>query len=54
MHYVTADEIRAYRAATLDTAYAADPTRFRRRPVRPTARIRVDQPTQQGGPHPNN
>ena len=35
VHYGTAEEIRAHRAATLDAAYAANPTRFRRRPRPP-------------------
>ena len=35
VHYGTAVEIRAQRAATLDAAYAANPTRFTRRPVPP-------------------
>jgi len=35
VHYGTAIEIRAQRAATLDAAYAANPTRFTRRPHPP-------------------
>jgi len=35
VHYGTATEIRAQRAATLDAAYAANPTRFTRRPQPP-------------------
>ncbi len=35
VHYGTAVEIRAQRAATLDAAYAANPTRFTRRPQPP-------------------
>ena len=35
VHYGTAVEIRAQRAATLDAAYAANPTRFSRRPKPP-------------------
>ncbi len=35
VHYGTAAEIRAQRAATLDAAYAANPTRFTRRPQPP-------------------
>ena len=35
VHYGTAIEIRAQRAATLDAAYAANPTRFTRRPHSP-------------------
>jgi len=35
VHYGTADEIRAQRAITLDAAYAANPTRFSRRPTPP-------------------
>jgi len=35
VHYGTAIEIRAQRAATLDAAYAANPTRFTRRPQPP-------------------
>lgn len=35
VHYGTAEEIRAHRAATLDAAYAANPNRFRRRPRPP-------------------
>ena len=35
VHYGTALEIRAARAATLDAAYAANPTRFTRRPQPP-------------------
>jgi putative transposase len=34
-HHGTASDVRAQRAATLDTAYAAHPDRFRRRPVPP-------------------
>ena len=36
VHYGTAVEIRAQRALTLDAAYAANPTRFTRRPQPPT------------------
>ncbi len=35
VHYATAIEIRAQRATTLDAAYAANPTRFTRRPQPP-------------------
>jgi putative transposase len=35
VHYGTACEIRAQRAATLDAAYAANPARFRHRPPSP-------------------
>lgn len=35
VHYGTATEIQAHRAATLDTAYAANPARFRHRPPTP-------------------
>ena len=35
VHYGTAAEIRAQRAATLDAAHAANPTRFTRRPQPP-------------------
>jgi putative transposase len=35
VHYDTAREIRAQRAATLDAAYAANPARFRHRPPTP-------------------
>jgi putative transposase len=35
VHYGTAGEIRAQRAATLDAAYAANPARFRHRPPVP-------------------
>jgi putative transposase len=35
VHFGTAREISAQRAATLDAAYAANPDRFRRRPVPP-------------------
>jgi len=35
VHYGTAIEIRAQRTATLDAAYAANPTRFTRRPHPP-------------------
>jgi putative transposase len=35
VHHGTASDVRAQRAATLDTAYAAHPDRFRRRPVPP-------------------
>ena len=35
VHYGTAVQIRAQRAATLDAAYAANPTRFSRRPKPP-------------------
>ena len=35
VHYGTADEIREQRAVTLDAAYAANPTRFSRRPTPP-------------------
>jgi putative transposase len=35
VHFGTAQEVRAQRAATLDAAYAANPDRFRRRPVPP-------------------
>jgi len=35
VHYGTAREIRAQRAATLDAAYAANPARFRHRPPSP-------------------
>jgi len=35
VHYGTAIQIRAQRAATLDAAYAANPTRFTRRPQPP-------------------
>jgi putative transposase len=35
VHYGTASEIRAQRAATLDAAYAANPGRFRHRPPSP-------------------
>ena len=36
MHYGTAEEVRAKRAETLDSAYAANPGRFRhRRPTPP-------------------
>jgi len=37
VHFGTADEIRAQRAITLDAVYAANPDRFRRRPVRPSS-----------------
>jgi len=36
VHYGTAVEIRAQRAVTMDAAYAANPTRFARRPQPPT------------------
>jgi putative transposase len=36
VHYGTAHEIRAQRAVTLEAAYAANPTRFTRRPQPPT------------------
>ena len=39
----TAVEIRAQRTATLDAAYAANPTRFTRRPTPP--KLRLDQQT---------
>jgi putative transposase len=35
VHYGTAPEIRAQRAATLDAAYAANPARFRHQPPSP-------------------
>lgn len=35
VHYGTATEVRAQRQATLDTAYTANPTRFRHRPPAP-------------------
>jgi putative transposase len=35
VHFGTAAQVRAQRAATLDAAYAANPDRFRRRPVPP-------------------
>jgi putative transposase len=35
VHHGTASDVRAQRAATLDTAYAAHPDRFRRRPAPP-------------------
>ena len=35
VHYGTAREIRAQRQATLDDAYAANPTRFRHRAPSP-------------------
>ena len=35
VHFGTADQVRAHRAAVLDTAYTANPNRFRRRPVPP-------------------
>lgn len=35
VHYGTATEIRAQRAATLDAAYTANPARFRHRPPSP-------------------
>jgi len=35
VHFGTASQIRAQRAATLDAAYAAHPDRFRRPPVPP-------------------
>lgn len=35
VHTGTADQIRLHRAATLDAAYTANPTRFRRRPQPP-------------------
>ena len=35
VHYGTAREIRAQRAATLDAAYAANPARLRHRPPSP-------------------
>ena len=35
VHYGTADEVRSQRAATLDAAYAANPTRFRHRRPQP-------------------
>jgi putative transposase len=35
VHYGTASQIRAHRAATLDAAYATHPGRFHRRPVPP-------------------
>lgn len=35
VHYGTAHEVRAQRAATLNAAYAANPTRFTRRPTPP-------------------
>jgi len=35
VHYGTVTEIRAHRAVTLDAAYAANPTRFTRRPTPP-------------------
>ena len=35
VHYGTAGEIRAQRAATLDAAYAANPARFHHRRPRP-------------------
>ena len=35
VHYGTANEVRAQRAATLDAAYAANPARFRHRPPAP-------------------
>lgn len=37
VHYGTAGEIRAQRAATLNAAYQANPDRFRNRPPRPPA-----------------
>lgn len=35
VHFGTAQQVRAHRAAVLDAAYAAKPDRFRRRPVPP-------------------
>lgn len=35
VHFGTADQVRAHRAEVLDTAYTANPNRFRRRPVPP-------------------
>jgi putative transposase len=50
VHYGTATEIRAQRAATLNTAYAADPARFRHRPPTPPKLPSVawiNEPTQE-------
>ena len=49
VHHGTAGQIRAQRGATLDAAYAANPTRFgHRRPQPPaTAHRRLDQPAHQ-------
>lgn len=50
VHYGTATEIRAQRAATLDAAYAANPARFRHRPPTPPKLPSVawiNEPTQE-------
>ncbi len=49
MHYGTVVEIRAQRAATLNVAYAANPTRFTRRPQPPKLpKIAwINQPTEE-------
>ena len=50
VHYGTANEIRAQRAATLDAAYEANPARFRHRPPTPPKLPSVawiNEPTQE-------
>jgi putative transposase len=48
VHYGTAVEVRAKRAVTLDAAYAANPTRFHRRPHPPELPTRawINEPTE--------
>lgn len=41
MHYGHAEKIQHERQATLDTAYAAHPERFHRRPLAPKLPVRV-------------
>lgn len=53
IHHGTADQIRTQRVATIDAAYATRPVPAPTTPAAPTARRRLDQPTQQGGPHTN-
>jgi putative transposase len=50
VHHGTADEIRVQRGATLDAAYAANPTRFRHRrpaPPKPPTAAWINEPTRE-------